>query len=205
MFGLFSAKPAPVRSTVAYTIRNSIQVHDREMEQVQFVTEHFVANEVGGKLVVYRADTNGRYLVSRGARELKRLDVSAQLAQAQQLRALLGEVPLVFDDAEVEVDGYRCRRATFQVEIPQMVVSSESFRTRIPGLERTALAAERALDDAAQPFRNALEPDEVIVRSSIRLLAAGAGQNQTIRLVSASEGIDDLAALDEILTYKIVD
>lgn len=204
MFGLFSTKAAPVRSTVAYTLRNSIQIHDRQMEQVQFVTEHYVANDVGGKLIVYRADTNSRYMANRGARELKRLDVSAQLAQAQQLRSLLGEVPLVFDDAEVEVDGYRCRRTTFEVEIPQMVVSNESFRTRIPGLERTALSAERALDDAVQPFRSALAADEVIVRSSVRILAAGAGQNQTVQLVSADEGIDDLAALDEILTYKIV-
>lgn len=205
MFGLFSSKPRPVQSTVAFTLRSAIQLHDRTLEQVQRVTEHYVATEANGRLLLYRADTNERYAVNRGARELKRLDLSAQRAQARQLQALVGEVAAVIGPEEVEVDGYRCRRATFQVETPQMVVSSEMFRARIPGLERTALSAERALDESVQPFRTGLEPDEVIVRSSLQILAAGTGQNQTSRLVSASEGIDELPALDEVLAYKIVD
>jgi hypothetical protein len=205
MFGLFSSKPKRVQSTVAYTVKSTIQVHNRQMDQVQYITENYVVNDIGGKLIVYRADTNERYTANRGTRELRRLDFSAQIAQARQLQSIMGNVPVVVDPEEVEVSGYPCQRATFRVEVPQMVIDSETFRTRIPGLERTAFAAERALDEVTQPVRTGASPDQVVVQSTVQVLAAGTSQNQSTRLVSVSEGIDNLAEMDEILTYKIVD
>lgn len=205
MFGLFSSKSKPVQSTVAFTVRTTLQLHDREIDQTQYATEHYVVNELAGQAVVYRADTHERYLVDRDARQLKRLDLSAQTAQARQLQAVVGDVPHTIDPEEVEVAGYRCHRATFRVETPQLVISSETFRTRIPGLERTAIRKERELEEQTQPFPSGLAPDEVVVQSSVQILAAGMSQNQSGRVVSVTPEIENLAEMDAILAYKIVD
>ena len=206
MFGLFSSsKPQVARSTVGYTVTTTVRVHDRELEQVQHATEHYVATQVAGKTILFRADTGARYLVDPVACQLKRLDLSAQAAQARQIEPLLRGASVQVDAEEVEMEGFRCRRATFEVETPQLVISSETFRTRIPGLERTALGAERAVDDATQPVPSGLAPDEVVVRSSMSFLAAGVGQNQSTHLVSVCPEIDALDEMDALLAYKIVD
>lgn len=206
MFGLFSSsKPRAVRSTVGYTMTTVVQVHGREIEQVQHATEHYVATLAAGKVILFRPELGARFVVDPSTRELKRLDLSAQAAQARQIAPLLQGSSTVVDPEEVEVDGFRCRRVTYQVETPQLVISSETFRTRVPGLERTALSAERAMDDATQPIPSGLDPDEIVVRSRVHFLAAGVGQNQEVRLVSLSEGVDALAEMDALLAYRIAD
>ena len=49
-----------------------------------------------------------------------------------------------------------------------------------------------------------MAPDEVSVRSALRILSAGMDQNQRVRLLDVSEGIAALDEFDEMLSWKTV-
>lgn len=202
---LFSSKPKAVQSQVAYTLASDVQIHTQQLSQVQFATEHYVATEVNKKLIIYRADTDERYVADRATGQLKRVNLAPQQAQMQQVKQMMGEVRILARQGEEEVGGFRCRCLDFENDSAQIAVSGESCIARFPGLERTALHRERALDARIQLFSVDLAPDEAVVRSVVRILSAGMEQNQTSSLLSVSEGIENLAELDAMMAWKIAD
>ena len=152
MLKIFSPRPKAVRSTVAVTLASELQVHTQTVRQTQFATEHYVLTQLDRQLILFRADRGERFLVDREARQLKRIDVSAQLAQIEQLRGVVGEVHVSRDDTGEEVDGRRCRLVSFENTSNQIALSGESHIARVAGLGETALQHERALDRATQLF-----------------------------------------------------
>ncbi len=201
----FSRSQKPVASQVAMTMRSHLRMHTQELPQVQYLTERYTATEVNKKLIVFRADTDERFTVDRIRKELKRIDLGPQQAQIAAAQQAMGAVSMVQDPEPVQVDGYTCRRVTFGNEAAAIALSGESLIARFPGLERTALSRERALDRRTQPFSIEMEPDEAVVRSTVKVLAPGMEQNQSSELQSLEEGIENLAELDEIMTWKVVD
>jgi hypothetical protein len=203
MLKLFSRK-APATSQVVYSIRMRVSVHGTEIPQTQVVTENYVFTTVGPTSLLFRPQTGGRYLVDHEKRTLKPLDLTAQLAQMEQLRDAIGEVSITSQPAAEPVDGYTCTHHVIRTEHSRIMVEGEMFSTRIPGLERTALGAERRFDKTYQPFGVSLEDDELVVHSRTSLVSAGFEQSQETRLESVAEGAPDLALLDAAQGYKVV-
>jgi hypothetical protein len=200
---LFGGAEKPVRSQVAFTVRNVLALRDKEIPQTQYITEHYVLNEINGQLLLYRADSDDRYLVDRGSKQLRRLDLGPQMAQVRQLQQVIGTIAAEPGGEGIEHEGHVCRRMVLQNASAQMVVSGEVLTTRVPGLERTALVKERALEQRTQAFSVDLAPDEIVVRMKVDMLAQSMEQSQTTRLVSVTPGIDGLEGFDAILAYPV--
>lgn len=204
MLNLFR-KSAPVSSEVAYTLRLKLQIRGKELPQTQYVTEHYVATEVGDQqLLLFRADTSEAFVVRRADERLERLDLSQQAAQMQQLRAALGPVQVEPGDDEREINGFPCRRYSVRAESPVMVLSGDFWFTPLPDLRETALTKQREFDAKTQPFVLDLAPGDVVIRSDVKVLAQGTEQDQGSEVVSFEKGIEELEAFDRMLGWKVV-
>src|SRR5690606_24402978 len=136
----------------AYTIRSRMTGYSDAAEQVQYITNEFVVTEVAQSTLLYIARIDGRYVVDRIRRELTRIEPSSQKREVEQIRRLLGELTIEEDDRLIDVNGHLCRTIRIQNRDSRLVLSIETFCTRVPGLDETALPAERAFDAAHQPF-----------------------------------------------------
>ena len=204
MLTLFS-RPAAVRSEVGLIVRNSMTIHTQQLVQTQYLSEHYVLTDVGRMLMLYWPEQGRRFVVDRAKRELKALDTSAQLAQVAQLKPALGEVRIERLEGEEEVAGYTCRRVRASNENAAIVFGGELFCTRIPELADTALGREREFDEKLQAFAMPLAADEIVVRSTMKMLARGFEQNQQTELLGVEHALDQFAELDRILSFKVVD
>lgn len=204
MLTLFS-RPAPVRSEVGLIVRNSLTIHTQQLVQTQYLSEHYVLTDVGRMLMLYWRERGQRYVVDRAKQELKPLDVSPQLAQVAQLRPALGEVRIDRVDGEEEVGGYPCRRLRAHNENAAIVFTGELFYTRVPELADTALGAEREFDEKLQAFAMPIAADEIVVRSTMKMLARGFEQNQRTELLGLESRPEEFEELDRILAFKLAD
>jgi hypothetical protein len=199
-----SAYAPPMVSGTAFTIRSALTAHGHRVEQTQYVTDEFVVTEVGRSTAVYARGLGGRFLVDRARRELVRIDPAAQRQQVEQIRALLGTLQIVRDDRTVLIDGYCCRSIRVTNENARLVLSIETYCTPIQDLSGSALGFERAFDAAFQPFSVPLRPDEVVIRSTTRALAASFGQSQTLQLVALEPCIDAHLGIEQVLDFTVV-
>ena len=204
MLSLFS-RPAPVRSEVGLIVRNSMTIHTQQLVQTQYLSEHYVLTDVGRMLMLYWPERGQRFVVDRAREELKPLDLSAQLAQVAQLRPAIGEVKVERLEGEEEVAGYSCRRLRARNENSAIVFGGELLCTRIPELADTALGREREFDERLQAFVMPLAADEIVVRSTMKMLARGFEQNQRTELLGLESRPEEFAELDRILSFKVVD
>ena len=203
MLTLFS-RPAPVRTAVGLIVRNSMTIHTQQLVQTQYLSEHYVLTDVGRMLMLYWPERGARYVVDRAKQELKALDVAPQLAQVAQLKPALGEVKIERLDGEEEVGGYLCHRLRAHNENAAIVFSGELHCARIPELADTALAREREFDEKLQAFAMPLAADEIVVRSTMKMLARGFEQNQQTELLGVESGPEEFAELDRVLSFKVV-
>lgn len=190
-------------STGTFTIRSSLTAHGRTVEQTQYATEAYVVTQVGGSTVLYAPGLHGRYLVDEARKQLRAVPMRGQAPQPAQIRTLLGELEVEEEPELREIDGWRCRTIRIHNRDARLIVSIECHCVRVPGLEMTALAAERVFDAPLHPFNLPLQPDEVVVRSTTRALAAEFEQSQTLQLTSLDPGVPLREFLEEALRYPI--
>ena len=203
MLTLFS-RTRPARTEAGVVVRNSVTMHTQQLVQTQYLSEHYVLTDVGRMLLLFWPERGQRLVVDRARQELKPLDLSPQAAQAAQLRRALGEIRIESPEGEEEIGGYTCRRLRMQNENAAIVVHGDLFCARIPELADTALGKEREFDTTLQPFVMPLADDEIVVRSTMRMLAQAVEQDQRTELLGVDRTADDFAELDRILTFKVV-
>lgn len=189
---------------IAYTIRSSLSAHGHAVQQVQYVTSEYVITDVGRSTTLFSRSLGGRFIVDRGRRQLTRFDPAAQKQQVEQIRALLGTLQIVRDERTVLIDGRCCRVIRVTNQDARLVLSIETYCTRVEELAESALGAERAFDALYQPFAVPLHPDEIVVRSTTRALAASFGQSQTLRLLTMEPGPENVPGLEDVLDFELV-
>lgn len=199
------ALSAPRLTTGTCTITSIVRAHGHSVEQTQYATPTYVATEIGRATLLFVRGLNERFIVDRLKRELIRSHSDAQKRQLDQIRSLIGAVDMIRDERPSIVDGYECRSIRVQNEDAQLILSIETYCTRIEGLEETALHAEREFDSSRQPFSLPLRDDEIVVRSTTRALAASFGQSQTIHLLDVSDRIAEAWRMTEMMDYPIVE
>ncbi|MBW3630934.1 MAG: hypothetical protein KY464_16785 [Gemmatimonadetes bacterium] len=204
MTSIFS-RPLPVRTGTGLIARSAVTVQAQQIVQTQYLSEHYVLTSVGSLLVLFWADRAQRFRVDRAREELKRIDVAAQLREVAEVRTSLGEMRVEREPCEERVAGRACTRLVVRNENAAIVLDGEIYCTRVPELAHTALARERELDTALQPFTPPLAPDEIAVRSTMRLLARGFEQNQQTELLGLEPDVAQFVEFDRILTFRVVD
>jgi hypothetical protein len=121
-----------------------------------------------------------------------------------RIRSALGEVHIERVEGEEEISGYGCRRLRAHNENAAIVFSGELCCTRLPGLADTALGRERDFDARLQAFAMPLAGDEIVVRSTMRMLARGFEQSQRTELLGVDGRPEEFAELDRILSFEVV-
>jgi hypothetical protein len=199
-----SANCHPIVNPIdGFTMRTSLESHGRTVDQMQYVAEHYVVTVIGPSVLVFAPGLDGRFLVDRGNRQLRRMDLAAQNPRPEQVRKLLGDLKIERDERPVEVDGYSCQLVRVHNRDARLVVSIDCYCARMEGVKGTALAAERAFDGGFQPFQLPLDEDEIVIRSTTRALAADFEQSQTLRLTELIPSIDAKEGWEEVLRYPI--
>lgn len=191
-------------SEVAYTIRSVLSTQGQSFEQMQYATDRYVVTVIGPTTLLYSREHGERFLVDRGRRQLRPLDPAKHRKQVEEIRGLIGQLATEEDAGETMIEGRRCRCVRLRNHDARLVLSVETYSTRIPGIEATALDEERRFDAPYLPFFTPLEPDAVLVRSTTRILSTGFSQNQTVQLAGIDSTILDLELFDGFLDFSII-
>ncbi|MEX2571503.1 MAG: hypothetical protein WD737_09350 [Gemmatimonadota bacterium] len=195
----------PEQTAPAFTIRSILVARGQRVEQVQYVASSHVVTEVNGSTFLYAPGLGGRFTVQREQRLLRRLPSASGPSSAAHVRALLGNLKIDEPPGEVPIAGHSCRLIRILNRDAKLVLTIETYCTRLKGLERTALRAERAFDAPHQPFVLPLTDDEVVVRSVTRALAADFEQSQRLELAGIRPGIPaEWQASAGLLDYPVL-
>lgn len=185
-----SHPPKAVSSRTGFTAVGIFSSDGRTVSQTQTFNENFVATEIDRGTFIFIADRDERFLVDHTRGCLRRIEASPGRIQRDTLRSVIGEVSVRREEVDIEIDGFVCQRYNFRNANPRITLDGETFATRIPGVEATALPAEREHDSLVQPFSLPLETDHLVVRSTLRSTAGGFDQVQSYRLLSIRAGIE---------------
>lgn len=177
----------------------------RTVSQTQCFNEAYVATEIDRGVFIFIAERDERFLVDRARGCLRRIEASAGRIQRGTLRTVIGDVTVRSEDVAVDIDGFACQRYNFRNANPRITLEGETYATRIPGIEETALPLERHHDSLIQPFSLPLETDHLVVRSTLRSTAGDFNQVQSYRLVTIRAGIDEPSRFDDWSKLPIVD
>jgi hypothetical protein len=189
----------------AFTIEGSIVSSGHALEHRQYVTGEYVVTELGRSVTVHVVRLGGRFAVDPIERRLRPIEPSAQRIQIEHLRGLVGAVSVHCDPDQAEVDGFACRRYRLCNDSSRITIAAEAYCTRVGGIERTALHAERCVEAKLHPFALPLEPDEVVVRSTTRTFTNGYQHLQEYRLHTLTTGIRDRHLIERLLDYPVVE
>jgi hypothetical protein len=185
-------------------LRTTAVAGGREFLQTQLLSADFVLTRVGHGTVLFLRDGGRRYAVDREQRVLRPIAVGGlRRVDPSSPRPTLTTVSL--HDGPVEVDGRPCRRLTVESRVGLVMLSTDSYYAQLPGVERTALHAERLLGAPAAYPAHLLQPDEVLILATTIVRQGDFEQTQTSRLRSV-RGDPEEAELDvELLKYPCVD
>ncbi len=191
-------------ASVRYTIRSVLSTQGQGFEQMQYATERYVVTVIGHTTLLYSRAHGARFLVDRSRRQLQPLDPAKHRRQVEGIRELLGDLQREEEPGTTTIEGRVCRCIRLRNQDPSLLLSVETYCTRYPGVERSALDEERRFDAPHLPFHIELQPDELVVRSTTRILAADYSQNQTVQLVGVDTAIIDEELFDGFLDFSII-
>ena len=204
LFKLAHPEPELVLAPAEFTLYGTLTLYGRTSRQKQLITEDYVVTEVERGVFIFLRDRRERFLVDRAASRLRRLEWATQRIRVDRLRPVIGDIEVMQDEGEVERRGFRCRRYRFGNANARVVIAGEALAAAVDGIERTALAAERAFDALDQPFALPLQPSEVVVESRLRTVAADFEQNQVYELERIETGVAERGAYDRMARLAII-
>ena len=205
MLNSLSQPPKTAGTLTGFTAVGIFSSDGRTVTQTQSFTERYVATEIDRGIFLFVVDRDERFLVDRARSCLRRIEASAGRIQRGALRSVIGEVTVRCEEEEVYIDGFSCQRYNFRNANPRITLEGETYATRVPGIEGTALPVEREHDALIQPFSLPLETDHLVVRSTLRSSAGDFDQVQSYRLLTIRAGIEESSRFDDWMRFPIGD
>lgn len=181
-------------------LRTSVVAGGREFLQTQLLSPEFVLTRVGHGAILFLREGGVRYTVDGEQRVLRPIEAGVNRG-AEDTAPRVTVTAMSVHDAPVEVGGRSCRRVTIESRVGRVTLSTESYYACIPGVERTALHAERLLSAPAVHPARLLRPDEVLVLGTTVVRQGDFEQMQTTRLLSLRADPEEREAEVEILGY----
>lgn len=200
-----SHPPQTVASRTGFTAVGIFSSDGRTVSQTQTFNDNYVVTEIDRGTFIFIADQDERFLVDLSKGCLRRIEMAPGRIQRDTLRSVIGEVSVRKEETDVEIDGFLCQRYNFRNDNPRIGLEGETLATRIPGIELTALPAEREHDALIQPFSLPLETDHLVVRSTLRSCSGDLNQVQSYRLVTVHAGIEDPERFEEWVRLPVLD
>jgi hypothetical protein len=189
----------PTKSVTCIVLTHKIIVNDKEIEQTQYLTENYVYTEANGKKLIYLPRKNNQYLVDTQNKQLKEVDLSAQMAQINQLKAMVGEV----DMQEKEEAG--ARLVTLQNNTNSPVQLIVKLKTKIvESLGKTVFKEFYEFQQNMQMYHVNLNSNETVQFTESVFTINGQEQKSTVELTATQNGAINIETIDGYLNYKIV-
>jgi hypothetical protein len=181
-------------------LRTTAVAGGREFLQTQLLSADFVLTRIGHGTILFLRDGCRRYAVDREQRVLRPIAVGG-VRSIDPSSPRPTRTTVALHDGPVDVDGYACRRLTVESRVGQVVLSTESYYAQLPGVERTALHAERLVGAPAAYPAHLLQPDEVLILATTVVRQGDFEQTQTSRLRSVRADPEEAELDVELLTY----
>lgn len=191
------------KSEYRYTIKNKINIQDKELFQYQYATEHYVVTELNGKIMFFSKEENDNFMVDEEHKVLKPIDLSAQKDQIKQFKTLIGDVQIIKNENSETILGLPTSLISLDNNSEQIKLQGNINIISLKGLEDTSFALMRAKEDCTKLFNLPLEQNELIARLSVIINAGDTAQTQNTELLSFESEIENFQKYDDYLNYKI--
>lgn len=195
-----------INSKIGYTLKSKIIIKKgEEIIQTQYLTENYIITEAKNHIILYNPEHEAQYLVNNENKELKKIDISNQIRQINQLKLMIGEINTEKCSEKNKIAGYESyylqlcndKNKTINIDIKLWIAN-------IKGLEKTVWHKFYQSEKNKQLFSLDLKPDEFITCMYSNLIMQGNEQKQVIELINVENKIENIEKLDNYLSYQIV-
>jgi hypothetical protein len=185
-------------------LRTSVVAGGREFLQTQLLSAEFVLTRIGRGAILFLRESGQRYTVDGEQRVLRPMGEGGGQG-VDPAAPLVTVAAMSVRDDPANVEGYTCRRVSVESRVGRVTLSTESYYAHIPGVDRTALHAERLLSAPAAHPAHLLQPDEVLIRATTIVRQGDFEQTQMTRLLSIQADPEDGEAEMEVVSYPRAD
>ena len=186
-------------SKTCITANYKITINEKEINQTQFLTENYVYTEAGDKKILFLPEKEKQYLIDTENKQLKELDLSAQMMQMNQLKAMIGELT---KDENIE-EGIRhitvknSDESSAKLDIYMQIVEYK-------GIEQTVFHKFNNCQKNMQMFSLDMKDNEVLMLSDTTFIMNGQEQKTKLELINIETETNDISDIDAYSNYKIV-
>lgn len=191
-------KTKQINSQICIKAKYKISINEKEINQTQFFTENYIYTEAGNQKIIYLPKEDTQYIIDTENKQLKELDLSAQMMQMNQLKGMIGEV----DIEERTEDETRYITIQNKNESPAQL-KAEIQIIKQKGLEKTVYKKFNKSQENTQIFSLNLKANEIIKLSETVFTFNGQEQKTKLELINIEDNTDCVSKIDAYNNYKI--
>lgn len=195
MFNLLQ-KNKKIKSQTCVQLKYKITISQKEIEQIQYLTQNYVYTESGNRKVIYLPKKDKQYLIDIEKQQMKELDLSAQIMQLNQIKAMIGELT-INEQMESEIRNISITNSSesqAKLEVNLQIL-------KFSDLAKTVFPKFSEYQQTMQMFRLDLNDDEIVKFSESIFSFNGQEQKVVLELNSNNS---DLEEIDSFCNYKII-
>jgi len=184
------------------TIKTKISVKDKELEQIQHITDHFIVTKINGKHVLFISG-NRLFSVNVENKSLKEIDISQQVEQISKVKTMLGELKEESIDELKKIAGFISKgKKIHSIENNSIKLLMDVYIASIPGLEKTIYPEFSKFEQSKQLANLSLQPNEIIVSTTSEIYMQGnLAQKQSMEIINIETDLVDNEEFYEYLTF----
>jgi len=188
-----------IKSQTCIVISYKITLNEKNIEQIQNLTENYAYTETAGKKILYLPAKEKQFIVDAENKQLKELDLSAQMMQMNQIKAMIGEVEIK-EKVEGEIKHILIQNSPES----QAKLKVELQIAKYPELEQTVFKQFNEFQQNMQMFRVVLDNNEITKLSESVFSINGQEQKSIIELTEIEKMTENIETFDGYCNYKIV-
>lgn len=185
------------------TIKTKISIKDKELEQIQHITDHFIVTELNGKKMLF-IPSNQLFSVNIENKSLKEINISQQVEQISKVKTMLGELKEESIDEPKNIAGFNSfGKKIYSIENNTIKLLMDVYIASIPGLEKTVFPEFSKFEQSKQLANLSLQPNEFIVSTTSEIyMQENLAQKQSMEIINIETDLDDNEEFYEYLTYS---
>ena len=187
------------KSTKCIKAEYKILLNEKEINQTQFLTENYIYTEAGEKKIIYLPEKDNQYIIDSKKKQLKVLDLSAQMMQMNQIKGIIGEIT---KEEKTENDIRYISMQNNSESPAQLKVNLQIIKSS--GLENTAYQKFNEFQESMQMFILNLQANEIIKLSESIFTFNGQEQKTKLEFINIEDYTDNISDIDAYCNYKIV-
>ena len=181
------------------SISHQISAGDKNFIQTNYFSHNFVISIVLDKTIVFLPDTNMQYEVDIDKRQLKRIDLSNQLLQMNQVKANIGAITEERQDYQ---DGQMIK--IFSSKDVNIRLEAEMLIKKHPGLSKTCNEQFINFNRQLQIYTPELNNNEFVADATTKLFFNNQEQIIEMSLLKIEETPEKFAEFNKFLNFEIV-